>query len=326
MKSCNGFDIGNHAIHVAVNKGGKIVRSVSAILPEGIVQNGRITSMEAMTDVLKNLRRQNKLHINNAAVILPTGMCYCRRFNIAALTRDQLMFNLPYGFHDFISDDKSNYFFDCAIINYVKHDDGTPPEFDVLGAAARKDVVADYINMFRKAGFKLKTIIPEELAYVNLLGRSTEKIHRHGVLNIGHNNVKLFFFIGNEFQSVRVIDYGCNALDPIIAEHFGVDAHFMAASYRESNLEGANELPECRNVYNSMAMEIHKALNFYRFNGGGNLEHLHCCGGGVNNAALMDTLRASLPIKLIGMNEFFGDKNDDVDYQLIASAAGATMQ
>ena len=138
----------------------------------------------------------------------------------------------------------------------------------------------------------------------------------------------MFFFIGNEFQSVRIIDYGCNALDPIIAEHFGVDAHFMASSYCENNIDGATELPECRSVYNSMAMEIHKALNFYRFNGGGNLEHLHCCGGGVRNVALMNTLRTSLPIKLIGLSEFFGEdsENDDIAYHLIASAAGATMQ
>lgn len=326
MKSCTGFDIGNHAVHIAVNKSGKITKSVSAILPEGIVQNGRITSTEAMTDVLKDLRRQNKLRIKNAAVILPAGLCYCRRFNVAALTREQLMFNLPYGFHDFITDDKSNYFFDCAVINYVKHDDGAPPEFDVLGAAARKDVVKDYVNMFRKAGFRLKTIIPEELAYVNLIRRSKEKTHRHGILDIGHNAVKLFLFIGDEFQSVRVIDFGCNALDPIIAEHFGVDERFMAASYRESNMEGANELPECRNIYNAMAMEIHKALNFYRFNGGGNLDHLHCCGGGVKNAALMDTLRASLPVKLIGMSEFFGNSDDNIDQPMIAAAAGATMQ
>ena len=37
MKKCAGFDIGNHAIHVAVNKGGKIVQSVSERLDEGLV-------------------------------------------------------------------------------------------------------------------------------------------------------------------------------------------------------------------------------------------------------------------------------------------------
>lgn len=325
MKNCIGFDIGNHAVHIAVNKSGKIIRSISAILPEGIVQNGHITSIEAMTDVLKDLRRQNKLHIRNTAVVLPAGLCYCRRFNVAAFNRDQLMFNLPYGFHDFISDDKSNYFFDCAVVDYIRHDDNTPPEFDVLAAAVRKDVVKDYCTMFGKAGFKLKTIIPEELSYVNLF-RKNKNEHRHGILDIGHNAVRLFFFVGDEFKIVRVIDYGCNALDPIIAEHFGVDAHFIAASYRETDYEGANELPECRNVYSSMAMEIHKALNFYRFNGGGNIDHLHCVGGGVKNAALMDTLRASLPVKLVGLSEIFGNKKDKIDYTMIAAAAGTTMQ
>ena len=278
MKHCIGFDIGNHAVHVAIRKGDSIVRGLTARLAQDLVKNGAITSHEVMTDFLKELRRKESLNVRDAALVLPAAHCYCRRFYVAANTRDQLMFNLPYGFKDFITDDKSNYFFDCAVLNAVHYGDGRPPEFDVLAVAARKETIEDYIALFQKAGFKLKTIIPEEFAYVNLLRRMGDEAHHHGILDIGHNAVKLFFYNGSLFDSVRVIDYGLGALDEVISERFGVDT-FVAGSYRENDFNGANYLEKCRAIYGAMALEVLKAINFYRFNGG-TLQHLHCCGGG----------------------------------------------
>lgn len=325
MKKCVGFDFGNHAVHVAVNKDDKIVDSVSERLPEGLIQNGRITSVESMVDVIRTLKKTNKIHIRKAAVVLPAGLCYCRRFNVAPMTKKQLLFNLPYDFHDFISDDKSNYFFDYAIVDKIKDSKGNITEFDVIAAATRKDLVADYIKMFSKAGFKLTTIVPQEIAYVNLMRCAKNSSQRHGVLDIGHNAVRLFLFYDDKFEGVRMVDYGCNALGAVIAEHFGIEGEYVASTYLETNFEGADELPGCKQIYNSIALEVRKAVNFYRFNGGGNLDHLHCCGGGVKNAALMETLQSSLPLKITDMSEFFSSEKKNVDYPMIAAAAGATL-
>ncbi len=327
MKKCVGFDIGNHDIHIAVMKKGEIVRGITERLPEDIVKNGAITSFEAMTDFLKDIRKKYKLGVKNAGIVLPATLCYCRRFSVVAKTREQLIFNLPYGFQDFITDDKSNYFFDCAIIDAVQTGEGKPPELDVLAAAARKEVVSDYIDMFRKAGFHLKTIIPEELSLANIL-RCGEYNHSHGILDIGHNAVRLYLFVGSRFESVRIIDYGCNALDEVIAEHFGVDSKHLSATYRENNFEGVNGLEECRVIYRSIAFEVLKAVNFYRFNGGGSLAHLHCCGGGANNEELMKTLRDTLPVELTDMSEFFGEQKgkEKIDFQTVAVAAGVALQ
>ncbi len=326
MKNCIGFDIGNHAIHIAVRKNRSVVRGETVRLDGDLVKNGVIASYDKMAEFLGSLRRTLKAGTANAALVLPAPLCYCRRFFVTANTREQLLFNLPYGFRDFIADDKSNYFFDCAVLGTVQSE-GRPPEVDVLATAARKEIVAEYIAMFRKAGFRLKTMIPEEFAYVNLLRRAQGEPHTHGVLDIGHNAVKLFLFRGSLFESVRVIDYGCNALDAVISEQFGVSA-FTAATYREKNTEGANELEGCRAIYGAMALEVLKAINFYRFNGGGSPAHLHCCGGGSKNAALMEALAETLPVPLTDMSEFYGEggSGEGANFPLVAAAAGAALQ
>lgn len=326
MKNCVGFEIGNHAVHVAVVKGGGIVRAFSRPLESDLVKNGAITSYDAMADFLKDLRKKDKLPAYGAALILPSTLCYCRRFFVAAKTREQLSFNLPYGFSDFITDDKSHYFFDCAILGAVKGEENCPPDFDVFATAARKDVIDAYATMFSKAGFKLRTVIPAEFAYMNLLKRSGAD-HHHGILDIGHSAVRLYLYDGHLFEGVRVIDYGMNEVDAIIADEFGVDLH-MAASYRESNFNGAGDLEACRSVYGAMALEVLKATNFYRFNGGISLEHLHCCGGGTHNAALMDILKNTLSIPLADMSELMEQLAVDasVDLSVATSAAGVAIQ
>ncbi len=324
MKKCVGFDFGNHAVHVAVNNGGKIVRSITERLPEGLVLDGRITSVESMVDVIREIKRKHKPHAKNAAVVLPAGQCYCRRFTVAAMTKKELLFNLPYDFHDFISDDKSNYYFDYAVVEAKKDGNGNVTEFDIMAAATRKDLVADYIAMFRKAGFKLVTVVPQEIAYINLIRRSSEEEHKHGILDIGYNGVRLYLFSGDKYDGVRTVEYGCDALASAIAENFGIEGNFVAATYLETNFEHSCELPACKDIYKAIAIEVLKAVNFYKFNDGAVLEHIHCCGGGSRNRVFMDTLREELGLSCLNLSEFFPyDKN--VDYRMVAAAAGATF-
>ncbi len=327
MKSCIGFDIGNRSVHVAVAKNGCVVRGESFRLDSDFVKNGVITSYDAMADKLGQLRRDNKFGTRNAALVLPSALCYCRRFFVAAKTREQLMFNIPYGFRDFITDDKSHYFFDGAILGAVKGEENCPPELDVFATAARKDVIEQYVGMFAKAGFKLRTVIPREFALRNLLLQAGGEPHHHGILDIGQSAVRLYLFDGSLFEGVRVIDYGMGAIDSAISQELGVDA-FTAAAMRENDRDGANELDACKSIYSDIALEVLKATNFYRFNGGISLEHLHCCGGGTHSAALIKTLKDTLPLPLLDMSELFDkDKTDaSVDCALVAAAAGVAIQ
>ncbi len=287
MKNCVGFDIGSLAVHVAVVKNGKVTAGINAA-HGGLAEGGAVKSFADMAEFLKTLRRTEKLPARNAALVLPAGQYYCRRFEIAAATREQMTFNLPYGFRDYITDGKENYFFDCVLLGSGQREDGTP-YMEVFAAAARKETIKNYVGMFGEAGFKLKTVIPPEFAYANLLKRAAT-VHRHGIMDIGQNSVRLYLYNGDASVSVRTAGYG-----------------------------GPGE------SYASAALEILKAVNFYRFSSGEALEHLHCCGGGVHNAEFMDTLRKALPLPLDDLSEF-PEVSAQTDAASVAAAAGAALQ
>ncbi len=327
-KKCIGFDIGTRFVHVAVREGGKIGRVLNVEAPEGLVRDGQILSYEAMGDFLRDLRKEQKLRTKRAALVLPASQCYCRRFTTAYMSESQLKFNLPYEFRDFISGEKEEYYYDYSVVNISRDAEGKPMELDLMAAAVKKTLVADLMEMFRKAGMKLVTLAPEELAYINLLRAGGDTGHGHCVLDLGYGAMKLYMFTGDRFESVRMMDFGCAALVAAVADHFGVDEH-IAATYLTADYNGCTRLPRCMDIYNAIAVEVTKAVNFYRFNSGGeDLEHIHLGGGGTRNLALTDTLRRSMGLEVEDMSEFWPelDESTAAEASVAAAAVGAAIQ
>ncbi len=328
MKKTIGFDIGAYTVHAAVNDGG-ISRIINAPAPEGLVREGQILSFEAMSDFLKELRKSEKLRAKEAAMVLPASQCYCRRFTTAYMSAEQLKFNLPYEFRDFLTEEKDEFFYDYAVVNVVYDDEtGEPRELDLMAAAVRKKLVEDLTTMFKRAGLKLAVLIPEELAYINLLRFGGDTDHCHCILDLGYGAARLYIFDGDRFENVRVMDFGCGSIIRAVAEHFGVDEH-VAAAYVESDYNGCTRLPQCVDIYSAIAVEVTKAVNFYRFNsGGGEIAHVHLGGGGAKIDTLRDVLRQTLTLEAEDMSEFWPRLSGDtiVEASAAAAAVGAAIQ
>ena len=322
---CVGFDIGSLNLHFAVREGGRVTRVGLEPLPEGLVQNGQVLSYEALADFLRTVRKTYRLP-RAAALVLPPAACYCRRLTTAVMSEDQLKFNLPYEFHEYITGAKEDYFYDYALVGGKA---GITPEgLDLMAAAVPKRLIADYAAGFKRGGFKLKAAMPDELAFINLARAGGDTAHSHCILDLGHSAVRLYMFTGDTFENLRTMDYGLSAVDRAIAETCGVDIH-VAATYRSTNHDNCLALPECAAVYNAIAVEVLKAVNFQRFSSGGEEAlHIHCCGAGTSNPELIAALRATVNLPLEDMHEFWPDLDADLaaDAALAAAAVGAVNQ
>lgn len=77
-----GFDIGTSAIHLALCSGSTVKRLINEPLPEGLVRDGTIVSMEAMADFIRDLRKTHRLRTRDCALILPARLNFCRRLTL----------------------------------------------------------------------------------------------------------------------------------------------------------------------------------------------------------------------------------------------------
>jgi len=228
-----------------------------------------------------------------------------------AMTEQQLSYNLPFEFHDFLTEEKSKYFFDYSVREVRKDPAGIPVEMDLFACAMLKERVEAYRAMFRRAGFKLKVLTPLECAYGALMA---EHIRRTGapeigrcVVNLGHRVTRMHFLQGGECVGVREIDMGLADLDRIIADKLDVEIH-VAHEYKQSNFNGVLETDYAREFYSRLAVEIMKAVNFYHYNNRDReLKELYLCGGGAAIMALRETVADTVNLTVRGGEELLDE-------------------
>ena len=289
-----GFDIGENSVKMVYFSGRELKRAITAELPDAMVSNGRILSMDAMADFIRDMAKGHGIPLTNAAMVLNTGDHFVRSVTLPLMTEQQLRYNLPYEFRDFLTEEKNRYFFDYSMQGILNGSDGQPEKMELFACAMLKPSVEEYRAMFRRAGFRQRVLTPDESAYSALL---EEHIAHHGgedtdrcIVSLGHRSTYLYIFHGSRFDSRRGVEVGGAELDSLIADHCGVDVH-VAHSYKNSDYNGVLESDYAQELYARLAGEIVRAVNFYNYNNRDReLKELYLCGGGAGIAALRETI------------------------------------
>ena len=286
-----GFDIGESTLKMVHASGREIKNCVVADVPDNTVKNGAVVSMDAMADFIRESARKNDIPKADAAVIIPASQILTKNVTMPAMNVQQLMFNLPFELKDYLKEEKQNYFFDYALREMVTDDEGRPYEMRLLICAVLKSVIEEYEIMFKRAGFKLKTAVPEECAYANIVNSASDRLAEDFcIADLGHSSTRLHIFHKGEYAAMRNIDIGGRNLDMLIADESGIDIH-MAQIYKKSNYNVVLESDLALVVYNRLTVEIMKAVNFFNYNNReAELNDIYICGGGAEVDILVRTI------------------------------------
>ena len=152
-------------------------------------------------------------------------------------------------------------------------------------------------------------------------------IKEFSFLDLGHTAARLYIFTGPRFEATRVIDIGLSNVDDAIADATGVDEH-VARTYKHTNYQDAQTLESAMNVYNAIALDLRKAVNFYGFNNReSDLRDIWCCGGGVHIPALREAIGQSVELTLHDIEELLPPAAQSAeDLSACAAAIGAAIQ
>lgn len=286
-----GFDIGESTLKMVHASGREIKNCVVADVPDNTVKNGAVVSMDAMADFIRESARKNDIPKADAAVIIPASQILTKNVTMPAMNVQQLMFNLPFELKDYLKEEKKNYLFDYAVREMVTDDEGKPYEMKLLICAVLKSVIEEYEIMFKRAGFKLKTAVPEECAYANIVNSASDRLAEDFcIADLGHSSTRLHIFHKGEYAAMRNIDIGGRNLDMLIADESGIDIH-MAQIYKKSNYNVVLESDLALGVYNRLTVEIMKAVNFFNYNNReAELNDIYICGGGAEVDILVRTI------------------------------------
>ena len=338
-KSCLGIDIGKDQMKLVLMKGENIVKTASVQMPEGLLKDGRIVSVETTGELIRKTMKENKIRCKEAAVVVSSGICFLRNVTMPEMTAEQLVYNLPYEFRDYITDELKKYVFDYSWgsgeempkgkklkkASKKKKKEEKPEEeesqkrneVELLAAAAPLEVMEDLRLMTRKAGLKLTFAAPEVSACENLLHyklrNEQDKDKEYGILDLGSTSSRLFIFKGDRHQVTRVIERGMEQVEELLADNFHIDIH-LAHTWLLANHEDCIHSEVCQDAFSQISVELMRALNFYQFsNPESRLEDIYICGGGASIATMRQSLEENLDVKIHEAGELLERMNGSGD-------------
>lgn len=338
-KSCLGIDIGKDQMKLVLMKGENIVKTASVQMPEGLLKDGRIVSVETTGELIRKTMKENKIRCKEAAVVVSSGICFLRNVTMPEMTAEQLVYNLPYEFRDYITDELKKYVFDYSWgsgeempkgkklkkASKKKKKEEKPEEeenqkrneMELLAAAAPLEVMEDLRLMTRKAGLKLTFAAPEVSACENLLHyklrNEQDKDKEYGILDLGSTSSRLFIFKGDRHQVTRVIERGMEQVEELLADTFHIDIH-LAHTWLLANHEDCIHSEVCQDAFSQISVELMRALNFYQFsNPDSRLEDIYICGGGASIATMRQSLEENLDVKIHEAGELLERMNGSGD-------------
>ena len=146
---------------------------------------------------------------------------------------------------------------------------------------------------------------------------------------MGMNNIfyRTRGFLDGAYDVARVIEIGGIDIDRAIANEYGVDEH-VADQYKRTDYQGAQRSEAARAVYQSIAIEIGRALNFYGFNNpDAVIEVAYCCGGGLLLDPLVEAVAAHVDLRVSSIVDVLPPMSAPLGEALRCPVAiGATMK
>lgn len=324
-----GIDIGNSRVKIAVKKGGVIRKLLADTVSDGIMKENHIVAYDAMGDFIREMLKKNHVSIKNAHLCMPIHEIYMRNVTLPMMNTQQLKVNLPYEFHDFITEDMGKYIYDYAVLP-DREEDG---QLHLTAVAASKELISSHLEMARRAHIRLESIEPANIPLSHLLAdkmKNTpegETPQDYAILDLGNTAVKIHFFTRGFYEVTRSMDLGVEAAAERITEETGQDIHITRVNL-ETNAAGVQTTPYLEDVFSDIASQIMRVMNFYNFNNRNNtLEDLYYFGGGALIKPLLETIRELVPLNLKSISELINIKHKLTEEQILigAQAIGMTM-
>ena len=311
-KTYLGIDVGHDMLKLALVKGSTVKKTATAPMPVNLLREGRPTSTESLGALIAQTMKENKIRANRGAVIFSSEITYLRTTSMPRMNAEQLSYNIPYEFSDYITGELKDYTFDYAVLpDAPAGNAGAQPDagtdagneanrMQLLLAAVPTEVMEDARAILRKAGMKLAKAAPAECAFISLIrdyeARTGEKDREYCILDLGYRAIRMYMFHGTRHITTRALDIGLSSLNDIIAEAKGVDSH-LAHTYLLTNFEDCQTQDSCMAAYDNISVELMRALNFYRFsNPDSQITACWLCGGGAEIMPLRESIRSTLDI------------------------------
>ncbi len=233
------------------------------------------------------------------------------------MSDEQLLYNLPYEFRDYIQGDASSYIFDYSVLKKDEGENG----INIFAVCAKKEIVNEMSLIAKKCGLRLVKAVPEVSSFTEIIRKN--RIEKEiCIFDIGYKQIRMHIFDGDEHVTTRELTTATDSFDAVVWEKENTDSR-TAHSYILTNHNGVIESDEMVALYNKIGVEFMRAVNFYKYSEQDNaLTDVYICGGGAKNETLISTISSLVTMDIHTRDELLQTDNSC----MLLSCYGATLE
>ena len=192
-KTILGVDIGYDSLKLALVNGKTVRKTAIVPMPKNLIREGRVVSTETMGELIRRTMREHGIRCNQAAIVLQNETVFIRSVTMPVMTVDQLNYNLPFEFRDYITDELKDYLFDYAVVSVSEEKEESAEDeggensesggvMELMAVAAPKALIEESKETLHRAGLKLVKAAPGVCAFQSLIraceNKQTAKLKR----------------------------------------------------------------------------------------------------------------------------------------------------
>ncbi len=294
-KKMLGIDIGTGTIKLVDDS-----QCICIETPDHVFDEDRFVAFDGMSDLLKEAVKEYGYKTKKCALVIPDQEIYFTKTTMPMMNEKQLFVNLPYELSNVIGKEKDAYIYDYSLIRYINDSQGNPREMELLVGAVKKQRMEMYQEMMQKAGLKLVRAIPRKIALSQMLENCEGDI---AIADIGYKHTRIDMYHDGVFETGRVIEFGISSMVQVASELLYCDSH-IALEYLKNNKDGIWNHQKMKDVYDFIAIEIKRAINYYTYENRDNtLDTLYYFGGGYHYKLLIDAIKEAVDLDVKPMSD-----------------------
>ena len=224
-----------------------------------------------------------------------------RQIELPQIPVDEMRQILKVNHKNYLQQDLPGHVFDCYIIPPRKADKdmlaGSAPKFKVLAAAAKQQLVADFINAAALAGLTADSLVPGLVGPINTFELALPEIYEKetvALVDIGFKHTSVCVLDRGELVLNRMVHIGGDQLSQGLADAMGI-------GYAEAEGIKMGMAPEVEAALQTQVIplgrEIRASLDFFEHQNDRPVSQVYVSGGSARSEMILQMLHQELLVE-----------------------------
>ncbi len=305
-KDLVGIDIGSSSMKLVQLKetriGYELVNIGMAPLPVEAIVDNTLMDTSAIVEALRTLTKSLNIRVNQAACSISGNSVIIRNIRFPYLTADELEEQINWEAEQYIPFDINDVNIDFHILG---PDEIDPKKMKVILVASKKELIKEYVSLFKDAGVSLTVLDVDAFALQNAFELNYEPSADEviALANIGDATMNFNIIKNGSSLFTRDIQLGGGLYTREIqkkhsvtrdeAEKLKLSEGLLDDEFLRMGIEQCND---------TLAMELYRSMDFYGVNATEEkATKLYISGGCSSTPLLLDAIRDRLdiPVEII---------------------------